>query len=112
MIIGQVNHRNEAIISVQIGDSGGQIMTLDTVIDTGFSGYLSLPPSAIAAMQLPYIETQAYSLGNNTRVDLDLLRRNSSLGWAGQGYSRAGIRSTSTPGHVHVERFPYLYRRC
>lgn len=82
MIIGQVNHRNEAILPVQVGASSGPKQTFDAVIDTGFSGYLSLPLDVITALPLPFIETQTFSLGNNAIVDFDLY--GATLLWDGQ----------------------------
>jgi clan AA aspartic protease len=72
VIIGQVNLRIEAIISVFVHDIEGQTITETAVIDTGFSGYLTLPLVTIDALQLPLIETRPYSLGNNQSVDFDL----------------------------------------
>ena len=72
MILGQVNPQNEAVISVFIHDSKEQTYTVETVIDTGFSGYLSLPLAMISTLQLPLIETRPFSLGNNARVDFDI----------------------------------------
>lgn len=72
MIIGQVNPQTEAIIPVFIYDSDGQIHSTEAAIDTGFSGYLSLPLSLITTWDLAFIETRPYSLGNNQRVDFDL----------------------------------------
>ena len=72
MISGQINSNIEAVISVPIQDKDGQIRTYQAVIDTGFSGYLTLPLSVVSILQLPIIETRAFSLGDNQRVDFDL----------------------------------------
>ncbi len=74
MITGHVNHRNEAVIPAQVGASGVRMIALDAVLDTGFSGYISLPLATITTLQLPFVETRTYSLGNNMRVDFDLHR--------------------------------------
>lgn len=54
MIIGSVTADREAIIRVSVRDSGGQEHERDAVIDTGFNGWLSLPPDLIAAGGLPW----------------------------------------------------------
>jgi clan AA aspartic protease len=72
LILGHVNYRNEAVIPIHVRDVGGLILTLDAVVDTGFSGYLTLPLATITALQLPFIETRSFSLGNNDSVDFDL----------------------------------------
>ena len=82
MIIGQVNARTEAIIPVTIKYSARQTRILDAVIDTGFSGYLSLPIASIAALQLMFSEARVFSLGDNTQVNFDLYE--ATLMWDGQ----------------------------
>ena len=52
MITGSVNSRREAIIQLDILGPGGQIQTVDAVVDTGFNGFLTLPAQAIAALGL------------------------------------------------------------
>ena len=52
MIIGQVNSDYEPIIRVAIHDSNGKIYERDAVIDTGFDGWLSLPPDIINRLRL------------------------------------------------------------
>jgi predicted aspartyl protease len=54
VILGQVNSNTEAIIPVTIQAAAGQTFTLDAMIDTGFSGYLSLPIAIIAALRLTF----------------------------------------------------------
>jgi clan AA aspartic protease len=47
MITGIVNADLEAIISLSICNSEGKIYIQDAIIDTGFNGWLSLPPDLI-----------------------------------------------------------------
>jgi hypothetical protein len=43
-------------VTFLLGENGTPI-TLEFVIDTGFTGYLTLPEEAIISLQLPYLES-------------------------------------------------------
>lgn len=47
MIFGIVTPEREAIIRVTVRDSSGQGQSRDAVVDTGFNGWLCLPPDLI-----------------------------------------------------------------
>ncbi len=82
MIWGQINVANEATILLQIRDAAGNLTDLDAVLDTGFSGYMTLPPATIAALQLPFQQRQTYVLGDNRRVPFDIYL--ATVIWDGQ----------------------------
>ena len=82
MIQGQVTSRLEAVNRVTIRGVSAPSQTVDAVIDTGFSGYLSLPPATITALRLPFAEARVYSLGNNAEVIFDLYE--AVIIWDGQ----------------------------
>lgn len=52
MISGVVNVNREATISLAIRGANGQEQEIETVIDTGFTGFLTLPSSLIASLEL------------------------------------------------------------
>ncbi len=52
MITGKVNVNYEPIISIAICDKRGNVHKTDAVIDTGFDGWLCLPPDFITELQL------------------------------------------------------------
>jgi predicted aspartyl protease len=53
MIRGYVNENYEAIISVSV-KNGNSLKSFDTVIDTGFTGFLSLPTDVIIELGLQW----------------------------------------------------------
>jgi len=55
MINGNVNTDLEATILLVVQDVNGQPHDIDAVIDTGFSGFLTLPPALIFALGLPWL---------------------------------------------------------
>ena len=95
MISGQINSNIEAVISVPIRDNDGQICTCQAVIDTGFSGYLTLPLSLVSTLQLPIIETRAFTLGDNQRVDFDLY--SATIVWDGDVREILALASEAFP---------------
>ena len=53
MIFGVVNNNCEAIIKVAVGGADSPKIAVDAVLDTGFTGFLSLPLSVITELDLP-----------------------------------------------------------
>ncbi len=54
MMQGVVNLRREATFSLVVGNLDGQRQFINTVIDTGFDGFLSLPADLINRLGLPF----------------------------------------------------------
>jgi predicted aspartyl protease len=52
MITGIVNANREAILRLIVRDANGQEHERDAVVDTGFDGWLSLPPDFISTLGL------------------------------------------------------------
>ena len=55
MIEGFVNADYEPVVSLPLRGPAGQAREIEAVIDTGFNGYLTLPPPLAVAMDLPYV---------------------------------------------------------
>ncbi len=62
MIVGQVTAGRDAIIRLPIKGPGGDIQTVDAIVDTGFSEYLTLPASRIASLALPLLNATAITV--------------------------------------------------
>lgn len=95
MIRGQVNARREAIIPVRIRAVLGQPRDIEATIDTGFSGYLTLPPTLIATLQLRYDRTEIYTLGDNSDVVFDIYQ--ATLEWDGRDRDVFVLETESKP---------------
>ena len=54
MIAGVVNDALEATIRLTVRGPSRQEESVEAVMDTGFDGYLTLPPAVIAALELPW----------------------------------------------------------
>jgi len=54
MITGIVTADREALIRLTVRGPTGQERRLEAVIDTGFDGWLTLPPTLIAQLGLPW----------------------------------------------------------
>jgi clan AA aspartic protease len=54
MITGQVTADREAIVRLTVKGPAGDDMEIETVLDTGFTEFLTLPPAVVVALALPY----------------------------------------------------------
>ena len=52
MIRGVVNVRREAIVPLRMRGPGGDELTLDGIVDSGFTAALALPTAVVAALGL------------------------------------------------------------
>lgn len=93
MIYGVVNLRREATLPLVVGNSNGQRQVIDTVIDTGFSGFLSLPSAIITALDLPWSASDIVTLGDGSETLFDLYT--ATVIWDGQ-YREVYIAESET----------------
>jgi predicted aspartyl protease len=91
VISGVVNAGLEAIIPLDVIDASGQPYRINAIIDTGFTGFPTLPPSMIATLGQPFLGRQQVILGNGSVDLLDVYR--GTVRWDGQ----------DRPVEVHIE---------
>ena len=66
MITGFVNIEFEPIIPLSIRRDDGKNFTQDAIVDTGFNGWLSLPPDLIAQLNLKWKRRGRAVLGDGS----------------------------------------------
>ena len=71
MIEGVVNAHYEAVVRLSLRNSSGQTRDVDTAVDTGFNGFLTLPPTLIAELGLTRLGQKNLVLANGRRDVFD-----------------------------------------
>ena len=72
MIIGKVIANREAVIELEIIGSNQKRENVETVIDTGFNGYLTLSSDLINYLKLQLAGSRHVTLGDGNVVVLDM----------------------------------------
>jgi clan AA aspartic protease len=93
MIYGVVNLRREATLPLVVGNAEKQQQVVDTVIDTGFNGFLSLPSTVIATLNLPWSASDIVTLGDGSQTLFDIYT--AMVIWDGQ-YREIDIAESET----------------
>jgi clan AA aspartic protease len=93
MIYGVVNLRREATLPLVVGNANKQQQVVDTVIDTGFNGFLSLPSTIIATLDLPWSASDLVTLGDGSQTLFDIYT--ATVIWDGQ-YREIDIAASET----------------
>lgn len=68
MIAGRVNSSLEATIRLPLISPRGEEQALEAVIDTGFSGFLTLPPDLAESLGLRFLKRGQAVLGDGSTV--------------------------------------------
>jgi clan AA aspartic protease len=72
MMQGYVNTTTyEAVISIVVSHKG-KLKSVNAVIDTGFTGFLSLPSAIIAELELPWSYRDRATLGDGSETLFDI----------------------------------------
>jgi clan AA aspartic protease len=74
MINGTVSADLEAIVPLIVLGASGQQQPVDTVLDTGFTGYLTLPPGLIASLGLVWLGREQGILADGSVGVFDVYR--------------------------------------
>lgn len=69
MTTGQVTGDLEAVVRVMVVGSDERQEFVDAVLDTGFTGSLTLPPSRVAALGLLWSMRQQSILADGSAID-------------------------------------------
>jgi clan AA aspartic protease len=72
MIAGIVNAEFEPIISLSVCGSDGKAYRQDAIVDTGFNGWLSLPPELITQLNLSWKRRGRAVLGDGSECVFDV----------------------------------------
>ncbi len=95
MMFGAVNNNCEATIKLAVGRIGSPKITVDAVIDTGFTSFLSLPPSIISSLGLPWHYRDTGTLGDGSEVIFEIYK--ASVIWDGQNQIVDLVASDADP---------------
>lgn len=82
MITGTVNANGEAMLRIVVGDLGTQRRVVNAVIDTGYTDYLTLPPSTIASLNFPWRGSEKGILGDGSTQMFDVY--SATIIWDGE----------------------------
>ena len=72
MIEGAVNDAYEAIVSLSLQGPEGRSQNIEAVIDTGYSGFLTLPTALVMELSLPFAYIGRALLANDDEVTFDV----------------------------------------
>ena len=68
MITGMIVQSREARVRITVGGPSGHALESEAVIDTGFTGFLTLPPGVVSQLALPLVEVDDVMLADGQRV--------------------------------------------
>jgi clan AA aspartic protease len=71
MISGTIAHRR-AYVVLPVRDASAEEVEIEFVLDTGFTGSLTIPPEACSALALPFLRLQPAHLADRSRIMLDV----------------------------------------
>lgn len=104
MITGTVNADLEATVPLVVLGTRSRQRQIKAVIDTGFTGYLTLPPSIIAALQLTWLGREQGILADGSVDFFDVYR--AAVIWNGQprAVEVEAVNAESLVGMTLLER--------
>ena len=95
MILGTVNDAYEAAIPLTVRGPMGQSREVEAVIDTGFTGFLSLPSALATELGLPFLTNESAFLADGSLVRFNV--HDATVLWDGQPRRIYAHLSDTTP---------------
>ncbi len=95
MLTGTVTPRWDAVVEVRVGSTDGRTQAVRAAVDTGFTGFLSLPPALIADLDLPLVGLKTVELADGSQTNLFVF--DAPIEWEGQLRVVPAYEARSTP---------------
>lgn len=70
MIAGKVDPLRRCLVSLKVSGSDSQQETIEFQVDSGFSGFLLLPPETVQRLALPRVDGVIMRLADGNRVEV------------------------------------------
>ena len=72
MIEGTVNAAYEAVLILTVQGPEGHSREIEAVVDTGYNGFLTLPPVLVGELDLPFVTSGDATLADGSAVSFDI----------------------------------------
>ena len=95
MIEGAVNAAYEAVVSLSLQGADGRTQEIEAVVDTGYTGFLTLPFTLVDELGLPFAYVGRAFLANDDEVEFDV--HDVTVLWDGQPREVRAAATGSTP---------------
>ena len=95
MISGTVRADQQAVVTIEIIDGDGAPRALEVILDTGFTGYLTLPSESIEQPDLPFVGQRTFELANGELFRFEAYL--AAVAWHGSPRDALVLKSDSTP---------------
>ena len=95
MIQGVVDASHEAVVPLALQGPNGQVHDIEAVVDTGYSGFLTLPTTLVSELGLPFAYVGWAFLANDDEVAFDV--HDVTIIWDGQPRHIKADATGSTP---------------
>lgn len=95
MIQGVVNADHEAVVSLSLRGPAGETDDIEAVVDTGYNGFLTLPATVVAQLELPFAYIGRAVLANDDEASFDV--HDVEVLWDGQTRHVRADATGSTP---------------
>ena len=82
VIRGAVNAAYEPIVALAVQGPTGQIRDIEAVVDTGYNGFLTLPPAMVSDLRLPFSSIGRGLLANGDEIRFEVYR--GTVQWDGE----------------------------
>jgi len=69
---GEVNTAGEAVVHLKVRNSSGGREVVEAVVDTGFTGFLTLPQAVVGSLSLPLLGSTPATLADGTTAALEV----------------------------------------
>ena len=95
MIEGVVNDALEAVVTLTLQGPAGQAQDIEAELDTGYSGFLTLPNTVVTELGLPFAYIGRALLANDDEVTFDV--HDATVLWDGRPRHIKADATGSTP---------------
>ncbi len=69
---GRVSEDQQALVTIDILDGEGHPQSVETILDTGFTGYLTLPTESIQQLGLLSVAQRTFELANGELCEFEV----------------------------------------